>query len=695
MKKIICAFIIGFFLLNITNSYASEVYSGYTYNSWGNSVPSPNAYEPAGIIDGKSIGTTAMTAPADMMCKNGKTYILDSGNSRVLVLDANYHLIREIKTFHLAEGGDTALSNPGSIYVSENNDVIIADTDSKRVLVSDENGNIKRVLTRPDSDIFPESIEYKPKKVVADKQNNIYVLCTGFYYGAIVYDESGRFTGFYGANRVEVSLTQLSDMFWRKFMTATQKSYISKYVPIDYTSFDVDDENFIYTCSRSTTSFNEIKKLNSLGSNILQGEITYDPLNKSDYGDMEKIWYNGNYIDTSFIDIEVSDDGLINALDFTYGRIFQYDQDSNLLTVFGGSGNQEGLFKLPAAIESAGKNILVLDSEKASVTIFSPTEYGKLIQSATLLYGDGLYREAMSEWEAVLRQNSNSELAYRGIGRALLQQENYKEAMNYLKLGQDRASYSKAFGYYRTQVAKKYFPLIACILLFLALIFIFWDRIKKYFMKFRKETNKPSQFTNPFHVILHPVEGMDEVRTITGVPQLIVSLGILVFWFFVEIIARQGTGFIFNLNHLEDMNLWMIAAKTGGIFFLFILCSWAVGSLNEGEASLLKLINVTACAILPYAVAVLLHTVISNFIVYEEGPLFNWAVTFVLCYSALLLFWGIMSAHQYSTGKTFLSLFFTAASMLIVLFVMALLFSLLQQLYIFFMTVYNEIMFRI
>ena len=45
--------------------------------------------------------------------------------------------------------------------------------------------------------------------------------------------------------------------------------------------------------------------------------------------------------------------------------------------------------------------------------------------------------------------NGNYELAYIGIGRALLRQQNYKEAMEYFEVMRDDENYSRAWKYYR------------------------------------------------------------------------------------------------------------------------------------------------------------------------------------------------------------------------------------------------------
>jgi hypothetical protein len=58
-----------------------------------------------------------------------------------------------------------------------------------------------------------------------------------------------------------------------------------------------------------------------------------------------------------------------------------------------------------------------------------------------------------------------------------------------------------------------------------------------------------------------------------------------------------------------------------------------------------------------------------------------------------LLFTGNMSAHQFTFKKTVFTMFLSAAGILILLFMMFLGFALMTQLYEFFRTFYNEILF--
>jgi tetratricopeptide (TPR) repeat protein len=68
-----------------------------------------------------------------------------------------------------------------------------------------------------------------------------------------------------------------------------------------------------------------------------------------------------------------------------------------------------------------------------------------------MAYSVGQYELSADYWREVLRLNGNYDMAYVGIGRALLRQEKYKEAMEYFEFALDDINYSKAFQLYRKE----------------------------------------------------------------------------------------------------------------------------------------------------------------------------------------------------------------------------------------------------
>ena len=85
----------------------------------------------------------------------------------------------------------------------------------------------------------------------------------------------------------------------------------------------------------------------------------------------------------------------------------------------------------------------------------TPTSYGQQIYQAIELYDCGEYEQSADMWMEVLKQNGNYDLAYVGIGRARLQNHDYKEACYYFKMARDKENYSEAFRYYRSEVVEE------------------------------------------------------------------------------------------------------------------------------------------------------------------------------------------------------------------------------------------------
>ena len=120
----------------------------------------------------------------------------------------------------------------------------------------------------------------------------------------------------------------------------------------------------------------------------------------------------------------------------------------------------DGYFKQPAALDHMGHDLLVLDSLDNSLTLFTPTEYGNTIYNAIEQFQNGDYEESGDSWQAVMDMNGNYDLAYIGIGRSLLRQERYREAMDYFRLKLDDDNYSKAFKQYRKEWVEDHIVLI-------------------------------------------------------------------------------------------------------------------------------------------------------------------------------------------------------------------------------------------
>ena len=337
----------------------------------------------------------------------------------------------------------------------ETGDFYVADTNNGRVVEFDNELNFIREFREPDDPTYEKGKIFYPQKVVADSKGRAYVLAKNVNKGFIKYEEDATFTGFFGASEVTYNW---ADLMWKRLATRAQREQMESFVPTEYSNAYMDREGFIFAVRKNfdvwdlkSDQAKPIRRLNALGSDILIKNGTDLPI-----GDLQ--WGNGaaGIKDPShFTDITVLDNNVYLAVDESRGRIFAYNDQGYLLFAFGGRGNIDGFFRKPAAIEHIEKDLFVLDSLNASITVLSPTDYGNLIYQATEQFACGEYDESAETWSKVLEYNGNYDLAYIGLGKSYLRQKKYKEAMDCFKVKRDRRDYSKAFKYYRKEWIEK------------------------------------------------------------------------------------------------------------------------------------------------------------------------------------------------------------------------------------------------
>ncbi|HEY8420282.1 MAG TPA: gluconolactonase [Thermoclostridium sp.] len=450
-------------------------YHTYNYDYWGYIYYAPAAYIPSGNVSGTGAGSGPFNNPQDIfVAGDGKVYVADTGNNRIVVLDSKMKLERIIDSFQY--GGKTeTFSAPHGVFVTRDNMMYVADTNNFRVVVLNGDGTLDRVISNPTSEVLPEDFVFAPLKVVADYAERVYVVAKNMFQGIMAFDENGNFTGFTGTIKVNITTYE---KIWRRLSTKKQREKQIQFIPTEFTGLDIDNDGFVYATNIDADGKQSVRKLNPKGQDVIKkstrnisGEV---PLS----GDL--LWrMQGDYAGASrIVDVVYRGSGIYSILDFTRGRIFTYDDEGNLLYIFGGRGSQEGTFKNPVAIEALGDTILVLDSYRGEIMTFDETKYGNLINEAVRLRYEGDEAAAVELWKQVLELDSNYELAYVGIGKSYLAAGDNRKAMEYFKLGMDREYYSIAYKRYRDDILEDNlgYILTGIVVLVLAGITVSWIR---------------------------------------------------------------------------------------------------------------------------------------------------------------------------------------------------------------------------
>mgnify|MGYP000968877210 CR=1 FL=1 len=659
-------------------------YRGYTYDGYDEVVPSQNGYKPVAIYAGIDFGDEvgALSAPKDIFVdKVGNIYILDSGNNRLLVLNQDYKISKILTTFNF-NGELLTLNNPQGIFVDSSGLIYIADTGNFRALVVNRDGEIKLILEKPQTKLIDADLEFKPQKILADSAGNIYVAVAGIYQGALFFKPDGEFERFYGANTVEPSAALMLDLFWKRLLTDSQVKNISRYVPEEISSMNIDDRDFIYTVTKSLNIKQNLKKLNPSGKNILKKQKTY--------GELEIIYVASVSSASRFIDVCVDNEGNISTLDAQHNRIFQYDREGRLLFVFGGSGIQVGTFQEPSAITCQGDNILVLDSTKHNLTVFSPTDFGREVRTAVEYYNNGQYDESVDLWRNILKSDHNYTVGYISIGKSLMANKNYAEAEKNFLLGNDREGNSEAFAALRKQVVQKYFPLFA-LTSFLIIALIVWICIRK--KRPAREASVRAKM-NPFIFLIHPIDSAEEMKQKNSGSLLYAGI-ILSVWVVASVIEYSLTGFRFNSNNPDQINVILVFLRTLPIFLAWVCANWGVTTLLDGKGNMKDIFISNAYCLIPFTIATLISVLLSYVLTLPEGIFIHVIILVGTGWSILMLLGVLSGIHDYSVTQTLTSTFFTVIGVLVIVFLVLLASTLLQQAFLFVYSIASELIYRL
>lgn len=439
--------VLVFFLADSTRVKADETlpYDTYVYDYYGDVRYTPAAYIPKSIVDGVEWECGSMKNPLDMtISDDGIIYIADTGNNRIIVLDSEFHYLKVITEYEY-QGDRVSFNSPSGVATS--GDLLyVADTSNRRVIVLDAELNTYKIVENPVSEILGDDFVFEPLKVSVDYAGRVYVIARNVYQGIMAFSSEGSFRGYTG--KIEVKLSPYQKL-WRKLATKEQRSKQQLYIPTEFTGMEIDDNGFIYATNIDSSGSQSVRRLNPKGEDVIQKGIN-DRLS----GDLS--WrYMGDYSGASrIVDVVIRESRIYSIIDSQRGRIFTYDHEGNLLYIFGGIGTQMGTFTNPVAIEYLEDKILVLDTAKNNITIFTSTEYGAYINQAVSYRYEGNESEAVAYWNHVLEQDANNELANLGLGKAYLADgENYT-AMRYFLKAKNQHYYSIAYKRNRNDVLK-------------------------------------------------------------------------------------------------------------------------------------------------------------------------------------------------------------------------------------------------
>ncbi len=449
-------------------------------------TPGRAPYQPSSVDSTKAC--IKLKAPEGLTVTEDAIYIADTQNARILKLNKNYEVI----DVYLTPDDSTFYQMYGSAYETEY-------------------GTAYETINVSNNDYYTRlysGIVFQPQKVAVNKSGVCFCISKNVYQGLMEFDSKSNFNRFVGKNTVTADpLKQLWSNIWTDEQIESQKLDL----PSMFNNISVSNDGYLYATSNpdseATQNTNLVKIINSKGNDIMvrNGYVTPDGdavyLTVSE----ERNAILGPSVLTA---VAVSNTNNFTVCDEKRGRLFTYDSEGNLLYITGeqpggtsslgsGTGTSSSLIS-PCAIDylyrtnylgEVEETVIVLDKSSKSILLFETTEFGRAVNTATSLYQQGMISDtykvdlegnyvldengkpiveqagAETYWRQVIKMNTNYELAYLGIGKALNLRGEYKEAMEYFKLAHSPMYYSKAYTNYRDNVLSENFNLIMTVVL--------------------------------------------------------------------------------------------------------------------------------------------------------------------------------------------------------------------------------------
>ena len=200
-------------------------------------------------------------------------------------------------------------------------------------------------------------------------------------------------------------------------------------------------------------------------------------------------------------------------------------------------------------------------------------------------------------------------------------------------------------------------------------------------------------FKFPGYILTHPFDGFDDLKR-QKQGKLSVALILIAMLAVFQIVNRQYAGFVVNFNNPRNFNSINEILSVGILVFVFVLANWSTTTLMSGKGSLKEILLVTGYSIWPLLIIGFPNVLFSNIITQNEAAFYSVFQTIGWVLTGIMLFFGLLSIHEYGLFKSIASLLVTALAMAIIVFIGLLFFDIIQQVINFVSQIISELRLR-
>ncbi|XEC92911.1 YIP1 family protein [Paenibacillus tarimensis] len=685
-------------MLMPSGASAEVPYFTFSRDSYGYFVFTQSPYHPvkyAGhdiyIADPDKPGErvhSPMNNPQDLfIAANDHMYIADTGNHRIVHLDAEGKFIRSL------EFPDDPLRSPEGVFVDEAGFIYIADTGNQRIVVAGDDGEMVSAFGKPDSSYLPASFKFDPVKLVVDARGFMYIVSRGAYQGLVLMTPQGGFQGFFAANRTDAGIF---DRIKLMIYSEEQLKRQARLLPRVPKSVEIDDTGFIYTTTFDVdiTGIEQIKKFNVRGENLLK-DIKFSFFSV----------FNDVLYPSQFVDAAVDSNGNMIAIDQGNNNVAIYSPRGDVLFSWTGQliygQRQLGLIQTPSSVAVNSKNdLFILDSSQNNIQQFKRSNFGELVFEAMSLMDQGRYQESVEIFQEVIRLNAHFSPAYKGLGLAAYHRGEYEEALKYFKHAGDKQGYSDTYWQIRLQWFQNNFSLAANLFLIIGAVWVTGRMVAKRsnvripWRVYKRKYKLVEQLKHALTILRHPLEGFSDLRYdkkgsyISGLILLLAAISsLLIKTFYIHFPFSGDT----PLQYIRSSTLLF---QYSGVWLSWVVCNYLISSIYRGEGRFSDVFIGSAYALTPVILLAVPVTVLSQTMTLSESSIYNFFNGAMIIWVCLLLFWMVQALQNYSVAETIINILLTLFTMVILWVLIFIVAGLTIELYSFLYSIYQEVTMR-
>lgn len=196
-----------------------------------------------------------------------------------------------------------------------------------------------------------------------------------------------------------------------------------------------------------------------------------------------------------------------------------------------------------------------------------------------------------------------------------------------------------------------------------------------------------------WYTLSHPVDAYYEIRHRDrgSVP---IAILLVIGFSFCYSMNRLLASFVVNdtdpryVDSLTELSAVLV------LYGLLCVGNWSITCLMGGEGRLKDIAIAVGYAALPLIMSFSAATLFSQFVAADEEAFYVMILAVGIVWAAAMALIGIMQVHNYTLGKTLITLFLTLIAMFLIIFIALLITDLINQVYSFFYSIYIELIFR-